>query len=49
MTSWRKLNTNLVHFWAPKPEYRLFLVPVCILAVTGAYISLRAKITSVFP
>ena len=31
MTSWRKLNTNLVHFWAPKPEYRLFLVPVCII------------------
>ena len=28
-TSWRKLNTNLVYSWAPKPGYRLFLVPVC--------------------
>ena len=27
-TSWRKLNTNLVYSWAPKPGYRLLLVPV---------------------
>ena len=28
-TPWRKLNTNLVYSWAPKPGYRLLLVPVC--------------------